>query len=108
MERELALGAYDPALVLAVQAAIAASDAFTIYFIGERSASDRHLDAISVFSRVSGVPDLAQPRSHLTRLLEEKATIEYSGDSPKPKDVERLTQHARRLVDFVAKHLPKE
>jgi hypothetical protein len=36
MERGLAAGANDPAIVLAVQAVIAAADAFTIYHPGER------------------------------------------------------------------------
>lgn len=107
MERELAAGAHDPALVLAVQAAIAGSDAFTIFHLGERSAADRHLDALSVFSRVTGVPGLEDARKHLSRLLSEKFAIEYSGDTPRPKEVESLVEHARRFLAWVEKHLPK-
>lgn len=55
MEQELAAEAYDPALVLAVQSAIAACDAFTIYHRGERSASDRHQDAIEVLTHIADV-----------------------------------------------------
>jgi HEPN domain-containing protein len=108
MERELAARAYDPALVLAVQAAIAGSDAVTIFHLGERSAADRHLDALSVFSRVSGVDGLEEARKHLSRLISEKFAIEYSGDAPKPREVESLIEHARRFLGWVEKHLPEE
>ena len=107
MERELAAGAHDPALVLAVQAAIAASDAFTIFHLGERSAADRHLDALSVFSRVTEVAGVEEARKHLSRLLTKKFAIEYSGDTPKPREVESLVEHARRFLSWVEKHLPK-
>lgn len=46
MERELAAGALDPALLLAVQGVIAAADALTICHLGIRAAADRHEDAL--------------------------------------------------------------
>jgi hypothetical protein len=107
MEREAALGALDPALVLGVQAVIAGSDAITIFHLGERSAADRHLDALSVFSRVSGVDGLEEARKHLSRVLTEKFAIEYSGEVPKPREVESVLEHARRFLAWVEKHLPK-
>lgn len=108
MERELAAGAHDPALVLAIQAAIAGADAFTIFHRGERSAAGRHLDALSVFSRVTGVAGLEDARKHLSKLLTEKFAIEYSGDAPKPKEVESLIEHARRFLSWVERHLPEK
>lgn len=108
MERELAAHAYDPALVLAVQGAIAASDAFTIFHRGERSAAGQHLDALSVFSRVTGVEGLEEARKHLSKLLQEKFSIECSGKSLKPKEVESLVEHARRFFSWVEKHLPEK
>lgn len=106
MERELLAGSYDPALVLAVQAAIAACDAFTIFHRGERSASGRHSDAIVILGHVAGVPGLEEARLHLSRVLREKAEIEYSGRTLKPQEAGRLVEHARRFIDFVGKHLP--
>lgn len=108
MERELASDLLDPALVLAVQAAIAAADAFCIYHRGERSAADRHFDALTVLSRVAGVPGVDEARKHLARLLERKAAIEYSGGAPTKAEAEVLVEHARRFIDFVAQHLPAE
>lgn len=108
MERELAAGAHDPALVLAVQAAIAACDAFTIFHRGERSAAGRHLDALSVLGRVAGIEGLEEARKHLTRILSRKLEIEYSGEALKPKEVESLVEHARRFVGWIESRLPQE
>lgn len=108
MERELAAAAHDPAALLAVQAAIAAADAFTIFHLGERSAAGRHLDALSVFGRVTGVAGLEEARKHLSRLLSEKLAIEYSGEILKPKEAESLAEHARRFLAWAEKHLPED
>ncbi len=106
MERELAADAFDPVCVLAVQAAIAGSDAFTIWHLGERSAADRHHDALAVFTRVTVVKDTSDARKHLQRLLAEKTDLEYSGRPVKRADAESIAEHTRRFLDFVAKHLP--
>jgi len=106
MVRELAAGLVDPALVLAVQATIAACSAFTSYHRGERSSADRHLDALSVLARVPEIDGTADARKHLTRLLEVKTELEYSGRSIRPQEAKTLLEHARRFIDFVGKHLP--
>jgi HEPN domain-containing protein len=108
MERELAVGAYDPALVLAIQAAIAACDAFTVYHRGERSASDRHQDAVEVFTHVQDVEGVAEAAKHLARLIREKSDIEYSGKPAKPKEAEALVERARRFIEFVERNLQGE
>ena len=105
MERELAADLWDPALVLAVQAAIAAVDALAIRNRGERSAADRHFDALSVLDRVTGVPGIGEARKRLARLLERKSVIEYSGEAIKRAEAEGLAEHARRFVHFVGKSL---
>jgi hypothetical protein len=56
--------------------------------IGERSAADRHLDALSVFAGVTGIRGPGEPRKHFSRLLTEKFSIEYSGKALKTRDVE--------------------
>lgn len=106
MERVLADGHHDPALVLAVQAAIAASDAMTIYHLGVRSAAGDHQDAISVFSRLRGIPELDRAQTHLQRVLDHKAEIEYSGKSLRRKEFDAVVDHARNFVKFARKHLP--
>lgn len=106
MEEALAGGHNDPALVLAVQAVIAASDAMTIYHLGERCAAADHQGAIAIFSRLSDLPDINQARTHLSRVLDHKSEVEYSGKPLLGKDVKSIVDHARRFVGYVRKHLP--
>lgn len=106
MERELAGDLLDPALVLAVQAAIATTDALAIYARGERSAAERHFDAIAVLERVTDVPGIGEARKHLARLLDRKSAIEYSGEAIRKDEAEGLAEHARRFVRFVGRILP--
>jgi hypothetical protein len=106
MEEVLAGGHEDPALVLAVQAVIAASDALAIYHLGERSAAGDHQDAISVFSRLPSLPQIDQARTHLSRVLDHKSEVEYSGRALRKKDVESIVDHARRFVAYARKRLP--
>lgn len=107
MERELAAGALDPALLLAVQGAIAAADALTIFHRGERAVADRHEDALMVFNRVSQLPGIEGASRHFVRLLRVKGEIEYTGRYQKPQEAAGLVEHARRFFEFVEKHLPQ-
>ena len=105
MERELKNASQGNALVLAVQAVIAANDAYTIRHLGLRCASERHDDAVYIFSRVANVDGMKLARRHLEVLLEAKGRIEYSGKPVKPEKAEGLAGHARRFVEFVRKNL---
>jgi len=106
MEEVLEAGRHDPALVLAVQAVIAACDAMTIYHLGERSSAAGHQAAVSVFSRLPSLPDIDQARTHLSRVLDQKAEIEYSGKPIRKKDLESIVDHARRFVGYARRRLP--
>jgi hypothetical protein len=108
MEREVAAGAYDPALLLAVQGVIAAADALTIYQRGERAAAERHEDALEVLNRLTQLPGLAEASGHLAKLLRVKGEVEYTGRYQKPQEVTALLTHARRFYEFVARHLPQD
>jgi len=108
MERELAAGAFDPALVLAVQGVIAAADALTVYHRGERAAAERHEDALAVLNGLADLPGLREAVWHFAKLLRVKAEVEYTGRYQKPKEAAALVEHARRFFDFVEKHLPQE
>ncbi len=106
MERELAAGAHDPALLLAIQGVIAAVDALTIFHRGERATADRHEDALEVFGRLSPLSGLREASAHLAKLLRVKGEVEYTGRYQKPQEVAALLEHARRLFEYVAKQLP--
>lgn len=106
MEREQAAGALDPALLLAVQGAIAAADALTIFHRGERASAERHEDALVVFGRLSHLPGIREASVHLTKLLRVKGEVEYAGRYQKPQEVASILGHARRFFEFVERHLP--
>jgi hypothetical protein len=106
MERESSAGGIDPALILAVQGAIAACDALTIFHRGERAASERHEDALEVFNRLTQLPGLKEAAGHFARLLRVKGEIEYTGRYQKPQDASAILDHARKFFGFVEKHLP--
>jgi len=96
---------YDSAALLAVHSAMAACDAFTLRHRHERSSSERHLDAVHVFRRVTSRSGVKEAAGHLEDLLDEKAWIEYSDRSPRPEEAHRLCDHARRFVAFVGNNL---
>lgn len=107
MERELAAGAVDPALLMAVQGAIAACDALTIFHRGERATSDRHLDAVAVLGRMAHLPGVQEAAGHLARLLRVKGEVEYTGRAQSAREAAALVEHARAFFDFVERHLPR-
>lgn len=106
MERELAAGASDPALLLAVQGVIAAADALAIFHRGERAAVERHEDALEVLSRLAQLPGIREASTHFAKLLRVKGEVEYTGRYQKPGEAAALIEHARRFFAFVEKHLP--
>ncbi len=96
----------DSALVLVVQAAIAAADALTIYHLEERSSATRHEDALNVLARLNNqVPDLAKASKHLAKLLGFKTDAEYGFKTPKTADVRSAIEAARSFIEFVEKNL---
>lgn len=106
MEREYAASSIDPALILAVQGAIAACDALTIFHRGECATADRHEDALEVLNRLTQLPGLTEASGHLARLLRVKGDLEYTGRYPKPQEAGAILNHARKFFEFVEKRLP--
>ena len=93
-------GWHDAALVLGVQSAIAAADAFTIHHLGKQCSSERHEDVTDLVesARVDRSADAAR---HLKRVLVAKSDIEYSEGYPTPEEAARLYLHAERFAEFV-------
>lgn len=106
MEQLLKSKLHDPAAVLAVQAVIAANDAFTIRLLGVRCASERHLDALELLNGIRDVRGLDEGRSHFRRVLDRKYKVEYSGKPMREADAVLMATHARRFCEFVIRHLP--
>lgn len=97
-------GSEDSASVLAVQAAIAAADALTIYFAKERCASQRHEDAVQVLKRLK-LDGIAGVCTNLGRILSQKSSIEYGMTRVKPEDAMKLVERARKVVEYASQKI---
>src|SRR5262245_27513515 len=106
MEKSERAGDLEAAQILALHAAVAAADAFTIHHLGRRCASARHEDAASMVAQVAIVPEARRGSLHLRRILREKNLVEYSGRDPRSDETAALCDHTRRFVEFVKRNLP--
>ena len=98
-------GALDTAVMVGIQSAIAAADAFTIRHLGKYCVSERHEDVVALVESVPRVAGVAEASHHLKRLIVHKSVIEYSERYPLPVEAENLCRHARRFVEFVGRNL---
>src|SRR5262245_23401663 len=101
MQEALHRGSNTTACVLAIKAAIAACDTFTIHHLKLVCISQRHEDAVEVFERVQGVDGAQTASQHLNRLLHAKGWIDYSDRLPRQEEAQALCTHAERFVAFV-------
>jgi hypothetical protein len=92
-------GRFNSAVITAVHCGISASDAYTVYAGGVRSASKDHGDAIRLLSTM-GV-DARALSEHLRWLLEVKNAAEYEDRLFTSKDADLAVKHAERLYKWV-------
>jgi hypothetical protein len=92
-------GRFNSAVITAVHCGISASDAYTVYAGGVRSASKDHGDAIRLLSTM-GV-DARALSEHLRWLLEVKNAAEYEDRLFISKDADLAVKHAERLYKWV-------
>lgn len=95
-----------PACGDAVHAMIAAGDALTIFFLGVRSASQNHLDAIHLLKQVAPQDeDLRHQITRYQRVLGLKDAAEYGGGKVKEGDAQSAIRDAERFLSFVLDRL---
>jgi hypothetical protein len=92
-------GRFNSAVISAVHCGISASDAYTVYAGGVRSASKDHGDAVKLLSTL-GV-DAKALSDHLRWLLEVKNAAEYEDRLFTLKDADLAVKHAERLYKWV-------
>jgi HEPN domain-containing protein len=96
-------GRFNSAVISAVHCGISASDAYTVYAGGVRSASKDHGDAVKLLSSMGAE---AKPMSdHLRWLLEVKNAAEYEDRLSTSKDADLAVKHAERLYKWVSDKL---
>lgn len=87
---------YNAAGVLIVHAAIAYSDAITIKRQGIKNRGDDHRELITLLQRVIGKePENKAALNKLSKIIEQKNLVSYSGNIYEKKDIEGL----RKLID---------
>lgn len=85
-----------------VHGMIAAADALTIYFLGRKSASQNHTEAIHLLSQVSQNDEsLLQQINRFQRVLGLKNAAEYDGGKVNQRDAESALRDAQRFFEFV-------
>jgi hypothetical protein len=96
-------GRFNSAVISAIQCGISASDAYTVYLGGVRSASKDHGDAVRLLSTM-GV-DAKVLSEHLRSLLEAKNAAEYEDRLFTSKEADLAVKHAERLYKRVREKL---
>lgn len=85
-----------------VHAAICANDALTVHLAKERSASEKHSDAVSLLIEVSDDKQEAEAFArHILWLINKKNLIEYEARLFQKKEAEEAIKHAERFLDWV-------
>jgi hypothetical protein len=97
---------WNAAGLLYVHAAIAFADAVAIARLGEKSTSENHMDAVRLLEEAtSNVKGREEAREHLRKIIDQKNTVAYNGDTFRRADLEKLALHAGRFRAFAERVL---
>lgn len=96
-KRSLESGDRDAAGVLAIHAGISACDALTVWHLGLRSNSQRHLDVLGLLKQVQ-FEGRAHVERQLRELVSEKREVEYEDRRLQVGDAGKMVGLAERVV----------
>lgn len=91
----------------AVHAAISANDALCTYYLGKRSANEKHHDAIILLLSVFPDEETKRNSHHLLWLIGRKNLIEYEARLFLQTEAYEAAKHAERFIDWIRIKLPK-
>ena len=100
--RALDEGDRDTAGVLAIHAGITACDSLTVFHLGLRSNSKRHLDVLGLLKGMT-FEGRAQVEKQLRELLSEKREVEYDDTRLMAGDSAKMVKLAERIVMAAAR-----
>jgi HEPN domain-containing protein len=89
---------------MAIHAGISACDALTAHFLGIRSNSGRHHDALDLVGRLPFEEKKAL-RRQLQRLLDAKHTVEYDDEAMIVGEEEEMVEAAKRIVEVARRRV---
>lgn len=104
--RSLDAGDRDAAAVLAIHAGIAACDSLTIWHLGLRSNTRRHLDVLGLLKGLT-FEGRDQVERQLRELVAEKREVEYEDKRLLTGDAAKMVKLAERIVTTAQRALRK-
>ena len=98
---------WNAATISAIHSCVAACDAMCVYFLGKRSASEKHDDTIGLFKMTkSGDERINTNAARIERILRIKNMAEYEERLVFRSEAEKVAKDCERLLEFVKKELP--
>ncbi|MBU1524463.1 MAG: HEPN domain-containing protein [Candidatus Omnitrophica bacterium] len=98
---------WNAATINAIHSCIAACDAICVYYLGRRSASEKHEDAANLFKIIkSGDEENNINANRILRILRIKNMAEYEERLVHKSEAERVLKDCERLLEYVKKELP--
>ncbi|MFC1808148.1 HEPN domain-containing protein [Candidatus Omnitrophota bacterium] len=106
-QNSFSAGEWNAATISAIHSCIAATDAMCVYFLGKRSASEKHDDAVKLFKMTkSGNENINTNAARIERTLRIKNMAEYEERLVFRSEAEKVLKDCERLLEFVKKELP--
>ncbi len=101
-------GDWDAAMSHAVHAGISMVDALTVFYLGQRSASQAHGDALRLLDSVRlERGELDRNKRHLSKLLALKNTAEYEDRMLSESNAIHALEDCRRFCEWARRRLPE-
>ncbi len=88
----------------AVHMVISASDAITAFYLGERSAADRHVDSADLLRQLD-VDDAPEKADQAVQVLDAKTLVEYEARDFQPTEAAATAKKAKRFLPWVRQNI---
>ena len=99
---------WDAAVSHAVHAGMCMADAVTVFYVGQRSASQDHREVLRLLDSVGlGRGELNRNKRHLSTLLATKNAAEYEERLLSESDAINAVEHCRRFCQWARGKLPE-
>ena len=105
MEEAMKSPNFDSVAVLGIHCAISASDA--VYYLGERSKSERHEDAAALLERTD-IPQAMEKARQLLTILKDKNLAEYEPRQVSERDAKTIFSLANMIYSWAVSNLPSD
>jgi len=88
-----------------VHCAISLCDALTTFYLGHRSISDKHYDAVVLLGKIKD-DEIKGKTAQLNAILSVKNQVEYEAREFRKKDAEKIIKQTERFNEWAKKKLP--